>query len=209
MSQPTGKVVRFGDGERTPLTGLPAALTEAFRECDEPGRPAVLQVVLPHPLLELDVDAWKYCESTLDLPPPPAGSLRDLPHTTVPVLCRYGGQPFEDDPVALVRIVHGGFGVARWRGQTDAVCGEFHRRAGDTVAGAGSAERLPELVHALRAGLRAGKPETFWAKGIALLYDDPRQPLPGTGDLMRHTMTFYGQRPASSPAAAPGATRSP
>ncbi|MFF1676798.1 trypsin-like peptidase domain-containing protein [Streptomyces sp. NPDC058256] len=264
VSRPTGEVVRFGDGERTPLTGLPgalaASLAEAFRECDEPGRPAVLQVALPHPLLGLDVDAWKFgpdesplgarrpvvvrcadrdqlpdadrlsegddrplpgggqvpveeehdahggrearwhfihaygaraevldCEDGLRVPVPPAGSLRDLSHRTVPVLCRYGDQRFEDDPVALVRIVHGGFGVAlwrRWRGQTDAVCGEFHRRAGDTVAGAGSAERLPELVHALRAGLRAGKPETFWAKGIALFYDDPRQPLPGTGDLL-------------------------
>ncbi|WP_405916142.1 trypsin-like peptidase domain-containing protein [Streptomyces sp. NBC_00728] len=255
VGRPTGEVVRLRDGERTPLDELPAVLApplaEAFRQCDEPGRPADLQVALPHLLLGLDVDAWQSgpgepplgahrpvvvrcadreqlpdpavpsvpagksplaeeeqrerearwrwihqhgaqaevldCEDGLRVPVPAAESLRGLPHKTVPVLCRYGDHRFEDDPVALVRIVHGGYGVAlwrRWRGQSDAVCGEFHRRAGDTVAGAGGADRLPALVHALRAGLRAGRPETYWADGIALFYDDPRRPLPGTGDLL-------------------------
>ncbi|MFF0185236.1 trypsin-like peptidase domain-containing protein [Streptomyces sp. NPDC005244] len=257
VGRPTGEVVRLRDGERTVLEDLPTvlapALAEAFRQCDEPGRPADLQVALPHLLLGLDVDAWQLgadepplgayrpvvvrcadreqlpdpgdgsglpdgkeeplpeeerdvrearwkwihthgaqaevldCEDGLRVPVPAAESLRGLPHRTVPVLCRYGDHRFEDDRVALVRIVHGGYGVAlwrRWRGQADAVCGEFHRRAGDTVAGAGGADRLPELVHALRAGLRAGKPETYWADGIALFYDDPRRPLPGTGDLL-------------------------
>ncbi|MFD6918626.1 trypsin-like peptidase domain-containing protein [Streptomyces sp. NPDC059944] len=257
VGRPTGEVVRLRDGERTVLEDLPAvlapALAEAFRQCDEPGRPADLQVALPHLLLGLDVDAWQLgadepplgayrpvvvrcadreqlpdpgdgsglpdgkeeplpeeerdvrearwkwihthgaqaevldCEDGLRVPVPAAESLRGLPHRTVPVLCRYGDHRFEDDRVALVRIVHGGYGVAlwrRWRGQADAVCGEFHRRAGDTVAGAGGADRLPELVHALRAGLRAGKPETYWADGIALFYDDPLRPLPGTGDLL-------------------------
>ncbi|MFJ2827466.1 trypsin-like peptidase domain-containing protein [Streptomyces sp. NPDC087263] len=255
VARPTGEVVRVRDGERALLSALPgplgAPLAEAFRQCDEPGRPAVLQVALPHPLLGLDVDTWQFgpgepslgahrpvivrcadreqlpdvddpvvpggeqfpareehdgrdarwhtihahgakaevldCEDGLRVPVPLARSLRDLPPRTVPVLCRYGDRRFEDDQVALVRIVHGGFGVAlwrRWRGQTDAVCGEFHRGADDTVARAGSAERLPGLVHELRAGLRAGKLETYWADGIALFYDDPRRPLPGTGDLL-------------------------
>jgi hypothetical protein len=94
------------------------------------------------------------------------------------VLCN-GDHRFEDDPVALWRIVHGGYGVALWRRrphQPDAACGEFHRRVGDTIAEAGSAERLPEVVHALRVGLRAGLRETFWADGIALFYDDPSRP---------------------------------
>ncbi|MFD5637340.1 hypothetical protein ACFWJM_24815 [Streptomyces sp. NPDC127077] len=255
VGRPTGEVVRLRDGERTPLEELPAVLaaplTEAFRQCDEPGRPVDLQVALPHLLLGLDVDAWRFgpdeaplgaqrpvvvrcadreqlpepadtaahagkplpadeerheredrwrwihahgaqaevvdCEDGLRVPVPAAESLRGLPHKTVPVLCRYGDHRFEDDPVALVRIVHGGYGVAlwrRWRGQSEAVCGEFHRRAGDTVAGAGGADRLPALVHALRAGLREGRPETYWAHGIALFYDDPGRPLPGTGDLL-------------------------
>ncbi|MEV0220162.1 trypsin-like peptidase domain-containing protein [Streptomyces sp. NPDC050704] len=255
VARPTGEVVRLHEAERASLGALPgdlaAPLAEAFRRCDEPGRPAVLQVGLPHPLLGLAVDAWRLrpgdaplgvyrpvvvrcadrdqlpdgdepgpfgkeqlsaeeerverearwrwihahgaqteildCEDGLHLPVPPAEALRRLPHSAVPVLCRFGDQRFEDDVLALARIVHGGFGVALWRrrrGRSEAVCGEFHRGADDTVAGADSAERLPELVHALRAGLCAGRPETYWADGIALFYDDPRRPLPGTGDLL-------------------------
>ncbi|MFE2474199.1 VMAP-C domain-containing protein [Streptomyces mirabilis] len=64
MSQPTREVVRVRNDERTLLAGLPGALAaplaEAFCQCDEPGWLAVLQVVLPHPLLGLDVDAWRF-----------------------------------------------------------------------------------------------------------------------------------------------------
>ncbi|MEU5379043.1 MULTISPECIES: VMAP-C domain-containing protein [unclassified Streptomyces] len=253
VARPDGEVVRLDEAERVSLDALPGPLAhplaEAFRQCDQPGRPAVLQVALPRTLLGLAVDTWQLraadaplgaerpvvvrcadrdrllddygppekdpadaeeerrerearwrwihahdaqpelldCDDGLRIPVPALSRLRGLPHGAVPILCRYGDQRFEDDGVALARIVHGGFGVAlwrRWRGQRDAVCGEFHRGAGDTVAGAGSAERLPELVHELRAGLRAGRAETYWADGIALLYDDPHRPLPGSDDLL-------------------------
>ncbi|MGI5137079.1 MULTISPECIES: trypsin-like peptidase domain-containing protein [unclassified Streptomyces] len=255
VARPDGEVVRLEEAERLPLDALPGPLVgplaEAFRHCDRPGRPALLQVALPRTLLGLPVDTWQLgpdgtplgaerpvvvrsvdrdqlpdgaefvpyekdpladdeeqrerearwhwvhshdarpevldCDDGLRIPVPPLNRLRGLPHGAIPILCRYGDQRFEDDTVALARIVHGGFGVAlwrRWRGRRDAVCGEFHRRAGDTVAGAGGAERLPELVHTLRAGLRAGRTETYWADGIALFYDDPHRPLPGSDDLL-------------------------
>ncbi|MGW5094324.1 VMAP-C domain-containing protein [Streptomyces nodosus] len=261
VARPDGEVVRLAEAERLSLTELPGALTgplaEAFRHCDRPGRPAVLQVALPRTLLGLPVDGWQSgtadrplgaerpvvvrcadrdrepgadefeayeayeayekepfevdeeqrerearwrwvhvrdsrpevldCDDGLRIPLPSLDRLRGLSRGAVPILCRYGDRRFEDDTAALGRIVHGGFGVAlwrRWRGQKDAVCGEFHRRAGDTVAGAGSAERLPELVYELRAGLRAGRAETYWADGIALLYDDPHRPLPGSDELL-------------------------
>lgn len=255
MVRPNGEVVRLRDAERIPLDELHVSLTrplaEAFRQCDEPGRPAVLQVALPHSLLALDVDAWRFgpdepplgvhrpvvvrcadrdqltdgddpdslgwnqasaderhlerearwrwihalgaaaevldCENGLRVPVPSTPALRRRHDSTLPVLCRYGDHRFEDDPAALVRIVYSGYSVAmwrRWRGQPDAHYSDFHQRAGDFVAGTGSAERLPELVHALRVGLHAGLPETGWVDGVALLYDDPSQPLPGTGDLL-------------------------
>ncbi|MFJ9586328.1 VMAP-C domain-containing protein [Streptomyces acidicola] len=304
---PGGEIERLDEAEQAPLDRLSehlaGALDEAFRQCDEGERPAVLQVALPHALLGVAVDDWQLapgepplgtyrpvvvrsadrdqlfdegefwpferdrahgagdaydprdapgthtahdayaarstyaphaphaphaahaahnalaphdpphtlhsphthderesrwywvhahaakgevldCDDGLRIPVPTVNRLRGLHPGAVPVLCRHGDQRFEDDTMALARIVHGGFGVAlwrRWSGGRDAVCGEFHRRAGDTVAVAGGADRLPELVRTLRAGVRAGRPETFWADGIALLYDDPHQPLPGTG----------------------------
>jgi hypothetical protein len=246
-----GEVIRLYEGERAPLDGLPAVvaapLAEAFRRCDEPGRPALLQAALPHSLLDREVDAWQLhpdqpplgalrpvvlrcsdrdqlpdddefggvegdpyevdeerrarwrwlhahraqtevldCDAGVRKPVPSVEQLRGLAHGTVPVLCRYGDHRHEDAAVALARIVRGGYGVALWRrarGPSHGVCGEFHRGTLDEIAGPPSAHRLPEAVHHLRVRLRSGRPEAFWADGIALLYDDPHQPLPG-GDLL-------------------------
>ncbi|MEU3780418.1 trypsin-like peptidase domain-containing protein [Streptomyces sp900129855] len=267
VSVPGGAVVRLHEAERTPLADLPAhlagPLAEAFRHCDEPGRPALLQVALPHALLGLEVDTWQLppdeeplgaqrpvvvrcadrdrlpeeaygetegdgeghaegdaepeegddeddvdeerrarwrwlhahrakaevldCDEGLRKPVPTVEQLRALAHGTVPVLCRYGDLRYEDDAEALARIVLGGYGVALWRrrhGRPDAVCGEFHRGTIDEIAEPPSVQHLPEVVHELRMRLRAGRTESFWADGVALLYDDPHQPLPGTGDLL-------------------------
>ncbi|MEU8576665.1 trypsin-like peptidase domain-containing protein [Streptomyces asoensis] len=349
VAAPGGEVVRLHEAERTPLADLPAHLAgplgEAFRHCDEPGRPALLQVALPHALLGLEVDTWRLppddeplgaqrplvvrcadrdllpdeaygayaggaypedgayrgngaypatganerggsgpgnphgarppappgdpggpgnphgvraagewgdladragadttvdvvgtadtvdvasaadtvdvagaedvddvddvererrarwrwlhahrakaevldCEEGLRKPVPTVEELRALSHGTVPVLCRYGDLRYEDDAEALARIVLGGYGVALWRrrrGRPDTVCGEFHRGTIDGIAEPPSARYLPEAVHELRMRLRAGRTESFWADGLTLLYDDPHQPLPGTGDLL-------------------------
>lgn len=299
VAAPGGEVVRLHEAERTPLADLPAHLAgplgEAFRRCDEPGRPALLQVALPHELLGLEVDNWQLppdeaplgtlrpvvvrcadrdrlpdeafgvygvdhfapggvgdrtggeapdgtreagdagggddeadgddrdegddgddgddvddvdaerrarwrwlhahrakaevldCDDGLRKPVPTVEQLRALSHGTVPVLCRYGDLRYEDDAEALARVVLGGYGVALWRrrrGRADAVCGEFHRGTIDGIAEPPSAQHLPEAVHDLRMRLRAGRTESFWADGVALLYDDPHQPLPGTGDLL-------------------------
>ncbi|MFK0114338.1 trypsin-like peptidase domain-containing protein [Streptomyces sp. NPDC090994] len=278
---PDAEARRLDDGEQAPLTRLAerltAPLTEAFRHCDEPGRPAVLQVALPYSLLgRLAADEWRLgpdaqplgalrpvvlrcsdrgrlaeddafaedeyayeseypypygyqgadadghaygddgaarppdpeeerrarwrwlhmhrasvevldCDEGLRKPVPRLEELRGLPYGTVPVLCRYGDDRYDDDAAALARIVRGGFGVALWRHRRslpEAVCGEFHRGTFDEIAGPPSAHQLPEVVHDLRRKLRVGQTETFWAAGIALLYDDPLQPLPGAGDLL-------------------------
>lgn len=295
-----GEAKRLEEVQRVPLadlaTHLSAPLKEAFRQCDTPGRPAVLQVATEHSLLALDVDEWrlgpeeerlgtqrpvvlrcsdrdqltengeygeygengKYaeyggqgahgahggrgddgerggaggrretgavgaqsaaalngdyrldideerrarwrwlhahpvtaavldCDDGLRKPVPPVEELRGLSHGTVPVLCRLDTHGREGDAEGLARLVRGGFGVALWRrrhGLPEAVCGEFHRGTLDQIAGPIGAHRLPEAVRDLRFKLRSGRPETFWAHGIALLYDDPHQPLPGTGDLL-------------------------
>ncbi|WP_399888748.1 trypsin-like peptidase domain-containing protein [Streptomyces sp. BBFR51] len=283
-----GETKRLKEVERVPLGDLAAHLSaplrEAFRQCDTPGRPAVLQVATEHSLLALEVDDWRLgpeeerlgtqrpvvlrcsdrdqltehaehaehagnaehaehaadtesaenagnaenrgsgerfaadpdgdyrldideerrarwrwlhahpvtaavldCDDGLRKPVPSVEELRGLAHGTVPVLCRADGHSYDGDADGLARLVRGGFGVALWRrrqGLPEALCGEFHRGTLDEIAGPASAHRLPEAVRDLRSRLRSGRPETFWANGIVLLYDDPHQPLPGTGDLL-------------------------
>ncbi|MFE7777820.1 trypsin-like peptidase domain-containing protein [Streptomyces sp. NPDC057445] len=74
----TGEVLPVAeDSHGTALVALPARiatpLIEAFRRCDEPGHPAVLQVAVVRALLGLDVDSWR-------VPPdgPPLGAVRPV-----------------------------------------------------------------------------------------------------------------------------------
>ncbi|MEU2617480.1 trypsin-like peptidase domain-containing protein [Streptomyces sp. NPDC007157] len=127
------------------------------------------------------------CDDALRRPVPALSVLRGLAPGTIPVLCREGDRRYEDDETALGRIIQAGYGVVlwrRWKRPSDSVCGEFHRGARMTVDGAAGAGELPGLVHGLRDRLRKGLTEAFWAHGIALLYDDPHQPLPGADDLL-------------------------
>ncbi|MGW5657400.1 VMAP-C domain-containing protein [Streptomyces humi] len=127
------------------------------------------------------------CDDGVRRPVPDVVVLRGLAPGTVPVLCREGDRRYESDDAALLRIVRAGYGVAlwrRWERRTDSVCGEFHRGARLVLDAAADAGQLPSLVHGLRGRLRDGRAEAFWAGGIAILYDDPHQPLPGTDDLL-------------------------
>ena len=126
------------------------------------------------------------CEDGMAVRVPELTALHALAHETVPVLCRYGDRPGPETAAGLVRVLEGGFGVALWRrtGEADAVCTEFHRRAADTVAEVRTSDRLPQKIHELRQGVRAGRTETYWSDGIALFYDDPHHSLPGSGQLL-------------------------
>lgn len=269
VTRADGDVTRLHEAERTPLDDLPSyvmgPLTEAFRRCDEPGRPVALHAALPHRLLGLAVDEWESraggpslgaqrpvvlrcsdrdqlpggesswpagpyrgtrpagahgdpdadadgddgeeerrdrwvrlhardaqvevldCDDGVREPVPALGELRGLAPGTVPAMCRFGDLRHEDDSAGLGRIVRAGFGVVLWRrrrDRPDAVCGEFHRGAKQAVGDGDGAARLPDLVHGLRKKVREGLTEAFWADGIALMYDDPHEPLPGTGELL-------------------------
>ncbi|WP_329063542.1 VMAP-C domain-containing protein [Streptomyces sp. NBC_01429] len=242
VARHTGEVVPVGEDSRGTAghelaTRLGAPLTEAFRRCDEPDSPAVLQVAVVQAQLGLEVDGWRLsadepplgavrpvvvrpsdqeppltedearerrarwdrvrsaavrarivdCEGGLRVPVPLDDELRTLAHETVPVLCRYADRPDAETAAGLTRLVRGGFHIAllrRGRDRSHAVCADFHRRAVATVAEAGGADQLPRTVLELRRGVWAGRAETYWSDGVALFYDDPTHPLPGSGHLL-------------------------
>lgn len=242
VARHTGEVQPVGEDSRgTPGHALPArltaSLTEAFRRCDEPDSPAVLQVAVVQSLLGLEVDCWQLspdepplgvtrpvivrrsdhepplteaetrerrarwsrtmneamraeivdCDDGLRVPVATEEHLRSLAYETVPVLCRYADRPDGETTAGLARVVRGGFHIAllrRGKDRPDVVCADFHRRAADTVAEARTADQLPRKIQELRQGVRAGRTETYWSDGVALFYDDPHHPLPGSGQLL-------------------------
>lgn len=242
VARHTGEVQPVGEDSRgTPGHALPArltaSLTEAFRRCDEPDSPAVLQVAVVQSQLGMAVDRWQLtpdepplgvtrpvvvrrsdhepplteddtrermarwtrattaavraavvdCEDGLRVPVPTEEELRALAYETVPVLCRYGDRTDGETSAGLARVVRGGFHIAllrRGKDRPEAVCADFHRRAADTVAEARTADQLPRKIHELRQGVRSGRAEMYWSEGLALFYDDPHHPLPGSGQLL-------------------------
>ncbi|WP_335935682.1 VMAP-C domain-containing protein [Streptomyces sp. PTD5-9] len=225
------------DSRGTALQSLPdrlaGPLAEAFRRCDAPDDPAVLQVAVDPALMGLEVDAWRIrpdgrplgvvrpvvvrpldrgadggdhgpaerearwnramtapmraavvdCEDGVRVPVPVVEEMRQLAYETVPVLCRYGDRPGPEGTAGVGRVLDAGYGLALWRrraAEQAGVCTDFHRRAADAVAEARTADQLPGKVHELRRGVHAGRTETYWSDGVALLYDDPRQQLPGS-----------------------------
>lgn len=243
VTQPSGELIPVDEGfgapwTREPAEPLRAALREAFRRCDEPHRPAPLQVALDPRMLDLPVDAWHLsagdgqpssgagpelgaqrpvvvrcfevlpeedekrraqrqarwerlhrgpvqpdvldCADGRPAPLPSADLLAERSLDALPVLCR----PPESEPATapLRQVLAGGHDVVLWRRDPVAPeenCADLHRGVTRTAAAAGSAGRLPEALWRLRAHVSRGTPEAYWSTGLALLYGDPRHPLPG------------------------------
>ncbi|WP_129842429.1 trypsin-like peptidase domain-containing protein [Streptomyces sp. RFCAC02] len=122
------------------------------------------------------------CADGVPHPLPPPAALSELGFDTLPVLCRThatGGEPG-----ALHRVMAGGYNVVLWRrdlADRDPDCTGFHGGVTRAVTGAGHAAALPGELRRLRAGVAAGDGATTWSRGLALLYNDPAQPLPGAG----------------------------
>jgi hypothetical protein len=123
------------------------------------------------------------CDEAARGPVPEDTELRDLPYYVLPVLCRSGPAA----PEALHRLARSGYPVALWRREpvaAERVCSDFHRGALSTIRSARTAAGLPAALAWLRAAVTDGVPEAFWSSGLALIYDDPTRPLPGTDELL-------------------------
>ncbi|GAA2602737.1 trypsin-like peptidase domain-containing protein [Streptomyces axinellae] len=119
---------------------------------------------------------------------PHAGTSEPLagaPDRAVPVLCRTrnGG------PDALRDILRAGYGLALWSGHEnhpggceEEVCGSLLGKAAQLVRDARHAAALPERLRALRERISLGDESAYWAEHMALLYDDPRRPVPRLTD---------------------------
>lgn len=124
----------------------------------------------------LYVQSEAYARQTLDEGPPGA----------VPVLCR---TPAESTG-SLSRAIAAGYGVALWNLKAEhphgcgADCAELQVRADKLLSSAGRGTALPERLRTLREDFSLAAPDTDWVEHLALLYDDPRRPIPLCDDLL-------------------------
>ncbi|MEV0172142.1 SAV_2336 N-terminal domain-related protein [Streptomyces sp. NPDC050803] len=158
----TGGPERLAEADGVPLADLPAhlaaPLAEAFRRCDEPGRPATLEVALPANLLSLDIDAWRL----------EAGGTTAL-GAARPVVVRYADRQWEADSRQRWATLH----------SHPPVPTVFDRRLPDeSVLRALRPDAVPVLCTsddiALQAVLRAGHPIALWRRK-----EEPFRELPG------------------------------
>ncbi|MET7487393.1 trypsin-like peptidase domain-containing protein [Streptomyces sp. NPDC005538] len=173
-------VQHFGlDAHQWPRTAEPplgAQRQVVLRSLNRRGEPAAVwrerwDGVTGSVLKALPVHSPEYAKEALEAAEPDA----------VPVLCR----PPQQDADSLTDAIGAGYGVALWslRGEhgracgTD--CGDLYGRTAQLLGSVDGAAALPERLRALReqAGEEGGE-DAAWSAHIALLYDDPRRPLP-------------------------------
>ncbi|MFI5826964.1 trypsin-like peptidase domain-containing protein [Streptomyces sp. NPDC051578] len=110
---------------------------------------------------------------------PAPGWLAALVDHTVPVLCRDAG---EDPTLAMLHDAReAGYGVVVCRrppADPRASCEPFHRGLREELADAGRGAVLPARLQTLRGRAYGADPDAYWAVGTALLWQDPRRPLP-------------------------------
>lgn len=136
-------------------------------------------------------DRWRSVTAARELTParvperdtrPQARHFQKLPHTVIPVMCRPAGRGVGRDAMRLA--LGSGHGVVLWhieghatRGCQDA-CEDLHAGVEQLLGRLGSVAELPDRIRHIRQDISSGRDDRHWAEPLALLYDDPRRPLP-------------------------------
>ncbi|MEU8570538.1 hypothetical protein AB0C51_19705 [Streptomyces pathocidini] len=125
-------------------------------------------------------------EFTAHRTPPRAGVPRqrqftELPATAVPVLCRPAARGLGRK--ALDMALEAGHGIVLWHteghtGGCQDTCETFHQGAAELLRRLGAADELPDRMRRIREQIYEGRDAGHWAEAVAVLYDDPRRPIP-------------------------------
>ncbi|MFE2260589.1 VMAP-C domain-containing protein [Streptomyces griseosporeus] len=119
------------------------------------------------------------------MPPPgavDAVGYRAAERDRIPVMCRPAGQGV--GRVAMQHALKGGHGVALWHigSHPDRAClpecDTLHARVEKFLETLGSLAELPDRLRRVRQDISEQRADSAWAEPLALLYDDPRRPLP-------------------------------
>jgi hypothetical protein len=113
---------------------------------------------------------------------PQARRLQEVPDCAVPVMCWSPGHGTGRE--AMNATLEAGHGVALWHvdGHSTRGCGDecedLHTRIEELLGRLGSAAELPDRLRHMREEIGRADSGRRWAEPLALLYDDPRRPVP-------------------------------
>ncbi|WKX12497.1 trypsin-like peptidase domain-containing protein [Streptomyces sp. NL15-2K] len=115
--------------------------------------------------------------------PASPGTYQEAAVDAIPVMCRPAGHG--QGQTAMRLALESGHGVALWSidGKSAHACTEacdlLYAKAEELLGSLGSPAELPDRLRHLRQDISEQRPDRAWAEPLALLYDDPRRPLPG------------------------------
>ncbi|MFF8844631.1 trypsin-like peptidase domain-containing protein [Streptomyces sp. NPDC015127] len=114
--------------------------------------------------------------------PPGSRHFTEMQPSGVPVLCHQASRGVGRRAIGLA--LDAGHGIALWRidGHDRGACGdgceELHRGAAELLALTGSAPELPDRLRRIREDIHKRRTKGHWAEAVAVMYDDPRRPVP-------------------------------
>lgn len=106
--------------------------------------------------------------------------LATAPGTAVPVLCRTAAESLD----TLREVIRAGYCIAVWARDIQHTygcgeqCSELHEHTAGLLRRTKRATALPEHLRRLRERIGECDTAADWAEPLALLYDDPRRPVP-------------------------------
>ncbi|MCN9240067.1 serine protease [Streptomyces sp. RY43-2] len=113
---------------------------------------------------------------------PSARGYREAAFDRIPVMCRPAGR--EPGRTSMRLALENGHGVALWHidGHASRACPEacdtLYARVEELLGTMGALAELPDRLRQVRQDVSERRADRAWAEPMALLYDDPRRPLP-------------------------------
>ncbi|MEE1791810.1 trypsin-like peptidase domain-containing protein [Streptomyces sp. BE308] len=119
---------------------------------------------------------------------PPTGQLprsrhfADIQPSGIPVLCRPVGRGVGRKAIEFA--FDAGHGIALWRidghdrGPCGSDCEDLHKGVAELLAHTGSLPELPDRLRRIREEIHETRTTGHWAEAVAVMYDDPRRPVP-------------------------------
>ncbi|MGP3926614.1 VMAP-C domain-containing protein [Streptomyces sp. 8N616] len=113
---------------------------------------------------------------------PKSRQFQEMPATAIPVLCRPASRGLGRRAIDMA--LEAGHGIALWHteGHTASGCLDpcetFHAGAAELLGQLGAAAELPDRLRRIREEIYQERDASHWAEAVAVLYDDPRRPVP-------------------------------